>query len=202
MVTRTPEMSAPRISTAEGMLRRAVRAMAARGPITQVSVSDLCREAGVTRDTFYRLTSSPVALLATALDADHDTSAVTPRVEEPPTDAPTLRAATEVLVRHVQRNQAIYRNALNPRLPAEIRDVLQSRLESVLAPRAQVFRAEIPDVGDARPTDADLETLVHFQAAGVVGALEHLVRTDRIDDTDHCIDLFLAAIHFTWHTEP
>jgi AcrR family transcriptional regulator len=51
-------------------LRSAVLTLAARSPIADVTASAICREAGVTRDTFYRHTTSPVDLLADALGAE------------------------------------------------------------------------------------------------------------------------------------
>ncbi len=44
--------------------------MASAMPLSQISVTDLCRAAGVTRDTFYRHAAGVTELVADALEAE------------------------------------------------------------------------------------------------------------------------------------
>lgn len=186
------------ITTAERALRHAVVQIATEKPISEVNVSEVCRRAEITRDSFYRFASSPAALLAMHLYDDHDTDLVTPSHKA---TVPTVRAltpATRVLLEHVQRNRQIYLNALTPRLPMELREALLQRLEAVLYAHAREFPEKLPDIQGRRPTEESVSVLVHHASNGVVGAIEFLVATDAIEDIEHAIAVLHAATVPCW----
>jgi len=186
------------ITTAESALRHAVVQFATEKPISEVSVSEVCRRAEVTRDSFYRFASSPVALLAMYLYDDHDTDLVTPSHEGTVPRVRALRPATRVLLEHVQRNRQIYRNALTPRLPMELREALLRRLEAVLYAHAREFPETLPDIQGRRPNEEAVSVLVHHASNGVVGAIEFLVATDGVEDIEHAIAELHAATAPCW----
>ena len=188
------------MTNAESALRRAVVQIATEKPISEVTVSEVCRVAGVTRDSFYRFASSPAVLLAMYLYDDHDTDAVIPSHT---TGVPTVRVlmpATRVLLEHVQRNLQIYRNALTPRFPMELRESLLWRLEAVLYAHAREFPEKLPDIQGQRPDEEAVSALVHHACNGVVGAIEFFVATDAIEDIEHTIAVLHAATAPWWLT--
>ena len=186
------------MTRAELALRSAVCRLASERSVLDVSVSEVCRRADVTRDSFYRFAASPVALLAVCMLDDHDVTAVTPPVEVLGRPVRELTPATRVLVAHIQRNKLIYRNCLSPRMPAPLREALLVKLEEVLHAHAREFPEKLPDIAGQRPDQQAVDVLVHHQASGVVGALEFLVADDGIDDTDRVIELIYAATAPWW----
>lgn len=186
------------ITTAESALRRAVVQIATEKPISEVSVSEVCRRAEVTRDSFYRFASSPAALLAMYLYDDHDTDLVTPSHDATVPRVRALTPATRVLLEHVQRNRQIYRNALTPRLPMELREAFLRRLEAVLYAHAREFPEKLPDIQGRRPDEESVSALVHHASNGVVGAIEFLVATDGVEDIEHSIAVLHAATAPWW----
>lgn len=190
----------PELTRAEKALRDAVVTIAGTKPISEVSVSEVCRSAGVTRDSFYRFAASPGALLGMYLYDDHDVTAVTPPMDQEGHAVRGLTPATRILIEHVQRNQVIYRNALTPRLPLELRDALLRRLETVLYAHATAFPEKLPDIMGRRPESTDVDVFVNHASNGVVGALEVLVVTDLLDDVDRSIAVLHAATAPWWLT--
>jgi len=185
---------------AEKALREAVVTIASTKPISEISVSEVCRQAQVTRDSFYRFAASPATLLAMYLYDDHDVTPVTPPMDQAGHEVRGLTPATRILIEHIQRNQSIYRNALTPRLPLELREALLRRLETVLYAHAAAFPEKLPDIMGARPDGPAVDVLVHHASNGVVGAIEVLVATDVLDDTDRSIAVLHAATAPWWLT--
>lgn len=171
------------------LLHAAVLVLAAEHPVRDISVSELCRRAGVTRETFYRHTPSVPDLLAAALgDELEETMA---RV--PPT-AP-IGEAERALLAHVAERGAAYRNAMDPLLIAPVR----SRLE-------QFLRAGLADLLERRPALAPTEIAgdpmaiimaVAYAASGTVGAIEEWLRAGG-DDVDRAVAIVLAASPEWW----
>lgn len=188
------------LTRAEKALRDAVVAIAKSKPIAKISVSEVCRHADVTRDSFYRFAASPAALLAQYLYDDHDVTPVTPPMDPEGHAVRGLAPATRILIEHVQRNQAIYRNALTPRLPLELREALLRRLETVLYGHAAAFPEKLPDIMGRRPDSSEVAVLVNHASNGVVGALEVLVVTDLLDDVERSIEVLHAATAPWWLT--
>jgi AcrR family transcriptional regulator len=173
------------------LLERTILDLAAQRPLTQISVTDVARAAGITRPTFYAHADSPGDLLALVLGRQLE--AVTSNPNERPIGA-WDETPGRALVHHVMENAPIYRLNLTGRLPHEMRNVLIDHTERVLI--AHFLRhAEalpvIPGVSGAGPDDGsgtagsvdDAE--IHYRrsalyaeivASGTVAALEAWLR--------------------------
>lgn len=187
--------------TAEA-LRTAVLEVAALTPIDEVSVSSLCRAAGISRDTFYRHAESPIALLARVLDDDlREIVEVEIAVDDAAgTPAPPRRSVFEEperqLLSLVGRHAEVLRRSLKPRLPAALRDVFIARMETGLVEHL----ARHPQIAPPEAaTDAGRRVLAAYAAAGTVGAIETLLASDSIADTERAVALVLAASAEWWH---
>lgn len=185
-------------TSAEKALRRATCELAAEKLLRDLTVTEICQRADTTRDSFYRFATDPDDMLAQCLFDDHDVSAVLPSRDAEDAQAQTLEAATRLLIAHVQRNAAIYRNSLVPRMAAAVRDQLLQRLTSVLAAHASQYPERLPAVQGKAPDELTVEILIAHQANGVVGAVEHVLKADRIFDTDFTLQVLHAAAAPWW----
>ena len=152
-------------------LHQAVLMLAEERPVTQVSVSELAREAGVHRSTFYEHASSVDDLLRQALMVDLD--ALRERLLTDGT-ADVAEVATEVTVgvmRHIQQHIAIYRRDLAYTSEVGLRSMLGAHfLESgrLLLELARK-RIEVPGTGVPEEVAADIAA--RMVADGTVGAI-------------------------------
>lgn len=170
-------------------LRAAVLDLSARMPVADVTVSAICRSAGVTRDTFYRHAESPVQLLAEALATEIDVAMeILPR-----TDA--IGDGERALLEHVRRRASVYRGAMHPLLAAPVRSTLEGSIRSGLLLWAELRPKIVPAafVGDP----SAMRIAVAYAAAGTVGAIEEWLRGDD-DDIDRAVRLILAASPEWW----
>lgn len=170
-------------------LRAAVLALSARTPIDRVTVSAVCIEAGVTRDTFYRHAESPVSLLADALAEEiAATTATLPTAE-------ALGEAETALLTHVLHRADVYRGAMHPLLAAPVRDVLERSIRAGLRLWLELHPHIVP-----RSIDSDVHGLriaVAYAASGTVGAIEEWLRSDD-DDIEQAVRTILAASPEWW----
>jgi AcrR family transcriptional regulator len=170
-------------------LRSAVLTLAARSPIADVTASAICREAGVTRDTFYRHTTSPVDLLADALGAE--IAVIMAAISE----HPAIGDAERALLSHVQARAAVYRGAMNPILAAPVRRNLDLSIRVGL----DIWRGLRPHIVPAALTGDDRALLMAtaYAAAGTVGAIEEWLLSG-VDDIDRAAEIILAASPDWW----
>jgi len=181
-------------------LARAVMKLAADKAINEVTVAELCRDAGTTRDTFYRYAASPIEVLAAALN--EDLAEFSRSVEAFKGDARSyeslLMSSARELLEHVKRNQAIYRHALRPHLDSALRDVLISRIETVIIEYLALHPDVPPDVRGIRPNKKELLILAAWQASGSVGVIERWVKDRRSLDIERMLDLIFTASAPWW----
>lgn len=171
------------------LLRAAVLDLAGRMPIADVTVSAICVEAGVTRDTFYRHAESPVDLLADALSAEiAEAMEILPR-----TDA--IGDAERALLEHVARRADVYRGAMHPLLAAPVRSNLERSIRSGLDLWTTLHPEIVPDTfsGDL----AAMRIAIAYAAAGTVGSIEEWLRNGD-DDIDRAVRVILAASPEWW----
>ncbi|WP_449408278.1 TetR/AcrR family transcriptional regulator [Microbacterium maritypicum] len=169
-------------------LRSAVLTLAERMPIGDVTASAVCSEAGITRDTFYRHTESPTALLADALAEEiAEAMEVLPRTE-------AIGDGERALISHVHRRSGVYRGAMHPLLAAPLRSALERSIREGLVLWAQLHPRIVP-AEFADP--AAMRIAVAYAAAGTVGAIEEWLRGDD-DDIDRAVRLILAASPEWW----
>ncbi|RAZ34761.1 TetR/AcrR family transcriptional regulator [Microbacterium sp. SMR1] len=178
----------PRSMRSREALRRAALDLAAVRPLADLSVSEICRTAGVTRDTFYRHADSPVALVADALSVE---------LAEALSDVgelDSLSTAEALLLSHVKKRADVYRGALHPSLAAPIRGVL----ERVVAGGLEEWLARHPEIEppamDDQPTR---EIAVAYAAGGTVAAIEVWLRSGA-DDAAWATRAILAASPEWW----
>ncbi|WP_301113549.1 hypothetical protein [Microbacterium sp.] len=170
-------------------LRAAVMELAGQMPISEVTVSSICTAAGVTRDTFYRHSESPVQLLADALSAEIDAAMEI----LPQTDA--IGDGERALLEHIRRRASVYRGAMQPLLAAPVRSNLEASIRSGLLLWAELHAQIVPPVF-AEDASA-MRIAVAYAAAGTVGAIEEWLRSDD-DDIDRAVRLILSASPEWW----
>ncbi|MEG3615516.1 TetR/AcrR family transcriptional regulator [Isoptericola haloaureus] len=163
----------PRQRRTRASLRAAILELAGQRPVGELTVAEVARAAGVTRDTFYRHTTSPTELLAGVLEEELR------RIEPPQHGEPDefVRAETQLL-HHVVDHRAIYRAALVDGADGRLREVLHT----VIAARLDEYLRANPQAAPAIPgglpaTDARA-VLVAYSAAGTVGAISAWLRAD------------------------
>lgn len=170
-------------------LRAAVLALAADTPITDVTISAVCREAGVTRDTFYRHASDPVALLADALlEEIAGIMALLP-------ESDAIGDGERALLEHVQRYAAVYRGAMHPVLAAPVRSVLERAIREGLETWLSLHPHIVPPVVAGDPTAVGMATA--YATAGTIGAIEVWLDSGE-DDIDRAVEVILAASPEWW----
>ncbi|GAB3245508.1 TetR/AcrR family transcriptional regulator [Kineosporia babensis] len=152
-------------------LHQAVLRLAEERPVTQVSVSELAREAGVHRSTFYEHANSPDDLLRQALLVDLD-ALRQPLLADTGADLATVASeVTQGVMRHIESRIAIYRRDLAYSSEVGLRSMLGAHfLESsrILLELARV-RIEMPVAGV--PDDAAADIAARLIADGTVGAI-------------------------------
>lgn len=169
-------------------LRAAVLELAARRDVGSLSVSEICTRAGVTRDTFYRHAQSPVGLLADALGAELD------HLRGEFSTPAAVGSVETAILNHVVARLAVYRGAMRPVLPAEVRDRLERLFADGLTRQASLH----PEILPPRLRDERAVGIaVAYAASGAVGAIEAWLRTADGDVAD-VVDIILAASPSWW----
>lgn len=187
----------PQFRRSQMALRAAVYELAAARAPTDISVTELCRAAGVTRETFYRHAASPLDLLAAALAAE---IGLLPRAWE---EAVIARAPEDLfpamareLLAHVAVRADVYRAAMRPSLLSPLRTNLEQMMRPGLIAYLQERPGLIPESVD-RTDDFGLGMLASYTASGCVGAIEWWLRGDDLD-LDRGVRLLMAATPAFW----
>lgn len=186
----------PRYRRSREALRAAVYRLAEAQPIAEVSVTDLCREAGVTRDTFYRHAASPLELLADVLREELEGIArAHPDLGGGSGPEAGMRAGVRALLVHVAEHHGVYRHAARPHLLGPLRNVLEVVVGGSLEAHARAHPEILPP--EAESAD-DVRLLAAYAAAGTVGALEVWLEAEPLD-VERGERLVLAASPAFWH---
>jgi len=190
----------PRQARTFDTLRAAVIELASAKPIDEVSVTELARSAGVTRETFYRHHSSPVDLLAAVLGAELDELLATTAALPASTggDRSVFEQPERALLEHVAAHAAIYRNALSPHLTARLRDLLTESIQKQLLGHLRRHPHIAPEVSGRRPDERTQAMFAAYAASGTVGAIEAWLVSGDLDDTDAATQAILAASPEWW----
>ncbi|MCU1679806.1 MAG: hypothetical protein JWQ81_545 [Amycolatopsis sp.] len=175
-------------------VEHAVVELAAETPVSQLTVSELCTRAGVTRRTFYNRFDSPQEALIQALRRDLAELAETDtqrraRAGQPPTVL--LRMANADIFDHVSRYQNIYRQALATSADAGLFDVLVDHFVSYSL--AFVRRARSPNL-----TEEGIELVAQFVAHGFAGAIRTWLQNPAI--TREVLEEAVAEAAPAWWT--
>lgn len=189
----------PRYRRSREKLRAAIYALASQKPVTEIQVIELCHRAGITKDTFYRHASSPVALLADVLGEEVRETAE--RYEDLAGDSTldgNMGRAARLLLEHVRSHRTVYLNAMQPRLLDALREELETVADRALT-RHLACHPEILPAG-IMPADAEsARVLVVYAAAGLARAVEAWLGAGS-DDLDRGVRDLLAAMPEWWFT--
>jgi len=182
-----------RILNTAAALKTAILTLAAKTPISRITVSDVTREAGINRATFYAHYASPSELLASTLTAELDEvrradSELRAEGELPATVV--TREAVAATAGHIDRNLPIYRLALDDATDGTIQHVLSSHLtvSCLQHLRESVAPEDIPGNPDL---------VAAFVANGLVGAISVAVVSDQWDK-DRVADVLMAMMPSWW----
>lgn len=191
----------PRYLRSQTALRTAVHRLASEQSISEISVAQLCREAGVTRDTFYRHASSPLVLLADMLGSEIERVVGAYQNEAGAIrDGADFPAAERALLAHVVDNIAVYRAAMEPRMLAPLRHNFEHTIRLGLL----AYLGEHPEIlpaGVAADDESAARLLASYAASGTVGAIESWVLDAEpgvAPDIDRGVRLILAASPQFW----
>ena len=187
----------PQFRRSQSALRAAIYELAATRAPTDISVTELCKAAGVTRETFYRHSSSPLELLANTLAAEID---LLPKawekavVVEDPEDL--FPAMARKVLSHVASHADVYRAALQPSLLSPLRTNLEQMMRPGLIAYLEAHPEVIPEAVD--PSDHfGLGLLASYTASGCVGAIEWWIQGADLD-LDRGVRLLIAATPTFW----
>lgn len=138
----------PRQARTSAALRAALVRLLAHRPLDTISVSELCREAGVHRTTFYKHAKDVDRFAVATFSADLDAlAAVSPESDDPVETAGAYLAAMRGLLEMLAEQRPVYRALFASSARGAFRAAVGARL---------VYRVHL--------------ALEHFAASGVVGA--------------------------------
>ncbi|WP_424466852.1 TetR/AcrR family transcriptional regulator [Pseudoclavibacter helvolus] len=190
----------PRQARTRSALQDAIYQLAASQPIADVSVAQVARQAGITRDTFYRYAPTPEHLLSTFLGEEID-ALMAPIRSLPASSGTELSVFDEPereLLRHIAARAQIYRSAMAPRLTGPVRDTLVDRIETGLLTHLERH----PEIAPAPQPGIDRERhyrlLVAYAGGGTVSAIEEWLRSGDLDDVDAAARTIIAASPDWW----
>ena len=183
-------------------LRAAALELAAERPIGQLSVTELCRAAGVTRDSFYRFAAGPEELLASAIAAEID--APTP-VDLTGLDlaqvGDVLFGGVRQFLGYVHRRSDVLRLAMAPQLSGPVRAVLVAQLEAGLRHYVRTHPEIVPALDGRALSDDERAMLIAQTANGSIGAIERWLALG-MDDVDHGVRLIAMGSAAWWFGQP
>ncbi|MWB99066.1 TetR/AcrR family transcriptional regulator [Agromyces seonyuensis] len=154
-------------------LERAIVALSSEKPAASLTVSEVAREAGVNRVTFYRHAESPEKLLGSILRRDLDRIRADDRVrrDDPAfeaTDEPYVQVVLGEVAAHVLAYEPIYRRAFADPVGGAERAVLADHFtESARLHFRNNVRTAHPELSDS----IDEETTARFIGHGLSGAV-------------------------------
>ncbi|MBS3178869.1 MULTISPECIES: TetR/AcrR family transcriptional regulator [unclassified Pseudoclavibacter] len=186
----------PRQARTRSALRAAIYELAAAQPIADVSVAQVARAAGITRDTFYRHATTPEHLLADFLGEEID-ALMAPIANLPATSGTELSVFDEPereLLRHVARHAQIYLNAMAPRLTGPVRDTLVDRVEAGLLTHLERHPEIAPPAQPGIDDERHRRILVAYAGSGTVSAIEEWLRSGELGDVDGDVDAAASTI--------
>ena len=179
-VVGTPRRTDPRIIRTDQALGQAIVELAARQPVSQITVADLAGQAGVTRATFYNRYRSPLDLLIGVLYADLDRVhrlEDARRAEGRYSAVQMLRLATGDVADHVERFMTVYQHALHDPADNGVYEALVHHFTDYAL--AFMSRSAHPDL-----PRANHRVIAQFVAHGFAGAIKAWVGDDSVSKTD------------------
>jgi len=182
-----------RILNTAAALKTAILTLAAKTPISRITVSDVTREAGINRATFYAHYTSPSELLASTLTGELDDVRRADTELRADSDLPAeqvTRQAVAAMAEHIDRHLAIYRLALGDPTDGTMQHVLSSHL--TVSSLKHLSESVAPENIPGNP-----EFVAAFVANGLVGAIAVAVVSDQWDK-DRVADVLMAMMPSWW----
>lgn len=165
-------------------LHQAVLRLAEGRPVTQVSVSELAREAGVHRSTFYEHASSPDDLLRQALLADLDELRRNLLGENKDDLGRVVVEVTTGVMRHIERYIGIYRRDLAYTSEVGLRSMLGAHFLESGKLLLELARKQVEVPVSGVPDDVAAEIAARLVADGSVGAIAGWVQHPELSIDD------------------
>lgn len=172
---------------------------AGNGRLDDVTVSELARAAGVTRDTFYRHASSVTALLGLALTEKLEEFGSAYANTEPADGelAPLLQSAEKGLLQHIVTYADVYRTALSGDASAPIRRSISAYLRKQI----EIGLRLMPEIGPLPGEDLDdvsIGMIAAYAASGTVGAIEVWLAEGDLTDVEGASRIIGASAPKWW----
>ena len=187
------EHTDPRITRTVHSLEQAIVELAARQPVSRITVAALAEHAGVTRATVYNRCDSPLDLLIQVLDADLERG----HRHEAKLRSEGWHSAEEMLyltvadvAEHVERFLAVYRQALLNPADRGVYEALVRHFTDYAV--AFMERSTHPDV-----PQANRQVIAAFMANGFAGAIAAWIRDDNVTKQD-LIEASAACAPIWW----
>jgi AcrR family transcriptional regulator len=182
----------PRVTRTARALEQAIVETASQRPVSQITVAELARRAGVTRATVYNRYGSPLNLLIQVLDTDLQRGhrqEEQRRVSGGYTTTENLRFAIGEVADHITRYIAIYQHALHD--PAD-NGVYEALIRHFIDYSHLVLaRCTHPDL-----PDTNHQVIAHFVSHGFAGAIKAWLNDD--STTKHDLVEAVVACTPTW----
>lgn len=170
----------PRQARTSAALRAALVRLLAHRALDTISVSDLCREAGVHRTTFYKHAKDVDRFAVATFSADLDAlSAVTPETDDPAETAGDYLNAMRRLLEMLAEQRPVYRALFASSARGAFRAAIGTRLIFRVHLALEHFAAS--DVAGAPRSARDQDEASAFIAGALVGVLDVWTREN---DTD------------------
>jgi AcrR family transcriptional regulator len=183
----------PRVTRTVHALEQAILELAARQPVSRITVAALAEHAGVTRATFYNRYDSPLDLLTRVLYADLERSHLHEdrlRAEGGYSGAELVRVATADVADHVERFEDVYRHALADPADRGVYDALVRHFADYSV--AFMARAAHPGM-----PSANHKVMANFVAHGFAGAIEAWLADENVTKED-LVDATVACAPAWW----
>lgn len=178
----------------------AAYALAEKQDIASISVTDITRASGISRDTFYRHASDPVDLVATALLAEISESIsqfgdlLAPADDE---NEHVFAKPTRVFLCHVRDHATLYRMAVSGRLSGRLRGVLVESARGLLTEHLRRHPQIVPP--ELQPLDETAFAMaVAYAAGGTVAAAESWLISGDLGDVERAVQIILSASPQWW----
>jgi AcrR family transcriptional regulator len=183
-----------RILQTQSVLAKAILDLAGERPVSEISVAEVARRAGINRATFYNHFLSPGALLASVitreLDRVRDADLVLrERAEEPSSEI--TRRAVDAVVALVQRHRRLFELTLLDPEDASLHRALSSHFE--VSCRQHLQRHAV-----AAEEAIDIDIIARYVAEGIVGGIEGWLGKPEVT-ASRLTDAIVSAMPRWWH---
>ncbi|MFD5140822.1 TetR/AcrR family transcriptional regulator [Streptomyces sp. NPDC058378] len=200
----------PRARRTRNKLREAVTDLAAERAIGEITVAEVARRAGVTRNTVYNHAPTPTALLCLFLgeEVDNLSDAFLDEVER--TSAVDIRAALHSVIEALLRHVAEYATIYEPAFAGATAPIMSDLLAQQCAHGMHVYITRHPELMPEYENLADnpdalalaAEIHVAFVSRGAVGAISAWLRSPPPHSVEAGVVALLNSLPGWWYGRP